>query len=59
MDMSYSEVLSKFSMKETEINISYDALIKDEKDIIESYRGLSESGKQKFQQFFKVVKDEK
>ena len=59
MDMSYSEVLSKFSMKEGEINISYDALIKDEKDIIESYRGLSESGKQKFQQFFKVVKDEK
>jgi hypothetical protein len=46
-------------MKETEINISYDALIKDEKDIIESYRELSEQGKQKFQQFFKVVKDEK
>lgn len=57
MDMSCSEVLSRFSMKEKEINISYDALIRDEKEIIESYRGLSEAGKQKFQEFIEDVKD--
>ena len=57
MNMSYSEVLSRFSMKQEEFNAAYDTLVYDEKQIIESYRGLSESGKQKFQQFFEVAKN--
>ncbi|MDG1996577.1 MAG: helix-turn-helix transcriptional regulator [Emcibacteraceae bacterium] len=51
MNMSYSEVLSRFSLKQEDFNAAYDALVYDEKQIIESYRGLSESGKQKFQEF--------
>ncbi|MCC3859708.1 helix-turn-helix domain-containing protein [Pseudemcibacter aquimaris] len=58
MQMSYTEVLSRFSKKEPNYDISYDSLIPDEKDLIESYRGLSESGKQKFQQMFDDAKDD-
>lgn len=59
MQMSYTEVLNRFSMKKENIDINYDSLIPDEKELIESYRGLSESGKQKFQQMFEVVKEDK
>ena len=57
MNMSYSEVLSRFSLRQEDFNAAYDALVYDEKQIIDSYRGLSESGKQKFQQYFETAKN--
>lgn len=49
MNMSFEEVLNRFSMKDADVEPSYDGLIGDERDMVDLYRGLSESGKQKFQ----------
>ena len=60
MNMSYTEVLNRFSMKGTAkgdgVGSVYDGLINEEKEVIELYRGLSESGKQKFQEYVTNVK---
>ena len=49
MEMSFEEVLNRFSMKDSGVEPSYEGLVSVERDMVALYRGLSESGKQKFQ----------
>lgn len=58
MDMQIEEVLSCFASNKTNLKPSYDVASNDEKQVIEFYRGLSEPGKQKFQQLAKDIKNE-
>ena len=48
MNMDPGDVLTKFSIKETEIDTDYSILDGDELDTIEYIRGLSDAGKQEF-----------
>lgn len=56
MNMSYMDVINRFSMKNADLNFSYPDQNSDNYDVIEVYRGLSESGKQKFQQLAEEIK---
>ena len=57
MEMAFEDVIKRFSNAEEDEWPSYDTLVSDEQNVIDAYRGLSESGKQKFQAFVDVVKD--
>ncbi len=58
MNISTEEVLARFSGDEPNNWPSYETLVNDEKDVIETYRGLSESGKQKFQAYVDDIKED-
>ena len=58
MNMTTEEVLCRFSGDCDEDENSFASLVKDEKEMIQTYRGLSESGKQKFHAFVENMKDD-
>ena len=55
MHMTINEVLDRFNSREINVMPNYDGLVTDEKAVIMLYRGLSEPGKQRFQQLAKDV----
>ncbi len=55
MNMSFDDVLRRFSEDKSNDWPSYDTLGGDERNMVETYRGLSESGKQKFQEFLHEI----
>ena len=59
MNMSIDEVISCFASNKSNLKPNYDNSQSAERQLVELYRGLSEPGKQKFQNFVEdIIKDE-